>query len=139
MEITPNELTLLNDLRDRVAGNAAEKGFIAQLVEGLTPEQVEGPLGRRLKAAVYTANAHGEISEFWEAYRAGTLDKLCDKSEKMIAAGIEPLTCAEEEIADILIRALDTAKAFGVDVARAVALKHAYNRTRPALHGGKHA
>jgi NTP pyrophosphatase (non-canonical NTP hydrolase) len=57
----------------------------------------------------------------------------------MLAAGTPVLTCAEEEIADILIRALDVAKAYSIDVAHAVAAKDAYNQTRPQRHGGKKA
>lgn len=58
-------------------------------------------------------NMHGEISELWESNRAGTLGTLCDKAEKMREAGLEPLTCAEEELADIVIRVLDSVKRMG--------------------------
>ena len=132
---TPADLALLNDLRDAIARNADLKGFRDQHRTLMTPEQWAGPL----RAAVYTSNQHGETSEFWEAFRAGTLDKPCDKAEKMIALGLPPLTCGEEEVADILIRGLDMAEAHGIDAAKAVAAKMAYNATRPALHGGKRA
>ena len=79
----------------------------------------------------WCANLHGEVSEFWEAWRKGVLDKLCDKA-------IE-LTCAEEELADIVIRALEVAEQMGIDMDRAVAAKHAYNKQRPYRHGGKQA
>ena len=62
-------------------------------------------------------NLHAEISELWEAHRAGTLSILCDKADKMRDAGIEPLTCAEEEVADIVIRELDSCRRVGVKVA----------------------
>jgi len=132
-----DRLAPLNELRDIVARNAINKGFRAQMTEGLTPEQVAGPIGQLIYAAVFSANQHGETSEFWEAFRAGTLHKPCDKAKKMEALGLPGLTCAEEEIADEIIRALDKAHAFKVDVAKAIATKHAYNLTRPALHGGK--
>lgn len=77
--------------------------------------------------ANYVANLHGEVSELWEAYRRNALDKPCDKDTA--------LTCLEEEVADIVIRALDMACDLGVDVARAVSLKCAYNRTRQHRHG----
>lgn len=139
MKFTPDSLALLNQLRDHVAKNATDKGFRAQMREGLTDEQWEGPIGAVLRAAIYTANQHGESSEFWEAFRKGKLDELCDKSDQMVALGLPGLTCAEEEIADEIIRALDKAESFKVDVAKAVAVKAAYNATRPKLHGGKKA
>lgn len=57
----------------------------------------------------------------------------------MAAAGVPVLTCAEEELADIIIRAMDTAKRLGVNIGRAIAVKHAFNATRPHRHGGKAA
>jgi len=129
----------LNEIRDLVAGNAKAKGFRDQMAEGLTPEQWAGQPGRLIRAAVFTSNQHGESSEFWEAFRAGNLDELCDKAEKMKAIGLPPLTNAEEEIADEIIRALDKAECFGVNVAKAVSVKMSYNASRPMLHGGKRA
>lgn len=81
----------------------------------------------------FTANMHSEASEMWEAYRKGQLNAPCDKADRMS----EPLTCLEEELADIVIRALDTAETFGVDLERAVRVKHAFNGTRAHKHGGK--
>lgn len=83
--------------------------------------------------ATFLINLHSEVSEAWEAYRGGKLDAPCDKADRMI----EPLTCLEEELADIVIRALDTAETFGVDLERAIRVKHAFNGTRPPRHGGK--
>jgi NTP pyrophosphatase (non-canonical NTP hydrolase) len=85
----------------------------------------------------YIANLHCELSELFEAYRKSELNKLCDKSEKMKELGLEPLTCAEEEVADIIIRILDTAKSLNVNIAKAVKNKHEYNKTRSYRHGGK--
>lgn len=139
MEITPENLAVLNTLRDIVAKNAVDKGFRLKMKLDMTDEQWDGALGKLVRAATYSSNQHGEASEFWEAFRAGKLDQLCDKAEKMKAAGLVPLTCAEEEIADEIIRALDKAQAHGVDVAKAVAMKHLFNTGRPYLHGGKEA
>jgi len=137
MDLSPQNLSVLNTIRDAVAANADAKGFRDQMKKDLTEEQWKGPLGQLVRAAVYTANQHGEASEFWEAFRKGKLDEPCDKAEKMVAMGLPSLTNAEEEIADEIIRALDKAQAHGVDVAKAVAVKHAYNTGRPMLHGGK--
>lgn len=81
----------------------------------------------------FLMNLHSEVSELWEAWRKGQINEPCDKAARMQ----QPLTCIEEELADILIRTLDTAKVFGVDIDRAVAVKMAYNGTRPHRHGGK--
>ena len=137
--VTPESLAVLNALRDLVAENAKTKGFRAQMRGDLTDEQWAGPIGRALRAAVYTANQHGEASEFWEAFRDDKLQAPCDKSEKMEALGLPGLSNAEEEIADEIIRVLDKAEAHGVNVAKAVAVEFQYNATRPALHGGKKA
>ena len=87
----------------------------------------------------YATNLHGEVSELYEAIQSRTLYQPCDKAKKMEDAGLEPLTCAEEELADVIIRALDTAKAMGIDIGRAVQVKSAFNETRPFRHGGKKA
>lgn len=134
---TIEALALLNQLRDGVAKNAEDHGFRDQYRRLMTEDQWNGTLGALVRAAVYTSNQHGEASEFWEAFRAGKLDNLCDKADKMKALGLPPLTAAEEEIADEIIRALDKAEAHGVDVSKAVSTKMAYNAQRPFLHGGK--
>lgn len=81
------------------------------------------------------SNIHGEVSEFWEAFRKHQLQEPCDKAEKMEF----PLTCGEEELADIFIRVCDTARRLNIDLGRAVAVKHNYNVTREYRHGGKAA
>jgi hypothetical protein len=103
----------LRSLANHVYGIARSKGFHDEPV----------PM------AVSVANLHGEVSELWEAYRRGMLDKPCDKKTA------EPLTCMEEELADIIIRALDTAEENGVDIGRAVLIKSAYNETRSHRNG----
>jgi NTP pyrophosphatase (non-canonical NTP hydrolase) len=92
---------------------------------------------KREQIAVYALNIVGEAAELWEAFRRGELDKPCDKAVGMRGAGQKPLTCLEEELADIVIRVFDTAEALGIDIERAVRAKSAYNETRPRRHGGK--
>ena len=136
IDIKTADLSILNDLRDEIAKNAERKGF-KEPPPGISPELWASEKWAHIRMAVYTANEHGEVSEMWESARAGTLGKPCDKSEKMVALGLDPLTCAEEEIADIIIRAFDTAHEFGVDIAKAVRTKMLYNASRPLRHGGK--
>lgn len=43
------------------------------------------------------------------------------------------------ELADIVIRCFDLSAAMGIDLARAIEIKHRYNETRGYRHGGKAA
>jgi len=112
----------LNELAEYVYNIAKDVGFHTR---------TELPIGDMV------ANIHSEVSELWEAYRKNELNYACDKVEKMVELGLHPLTCASEEIADILIRTLDLAKAMDIDVDKAVQVKCEYNKTRPHRNGGK--
>lgn len=107
----------LNYWAHEVWRNAEEHGFHDAGVNDAMP--------------AWISNLHGEVSELWEAYRRGSLNEPCDKPVS--------LTCAEEELADIIIRALDTAEQLGINIESAVARKHEYNKSRPFRHGGKKA
>lgn len=82
-------------------------------------------------------NLHDEVSELHESWRNNRLRLPCDKADKMIEAGIKPLSCLEEELADIVIRVFDDARKLNVDIESAILRKHAYNKTRSIRHGGK--
>jgi len=115
----------LNDLAKECYSNAASKGF---------HEEDDNPH----RFAEYIANLHGEVSELWEAHRKGALHDACNKVKRMEELGIPGLTNAEEEIADIIIRALDTAEGIEIkNIGLAIQFKMAYNRTRPYMHGKK--
>ena len=90
------------------------------------------------------ANIHGEVSELWESVRNGKANEPSDKQiwyEKSKSPdGQESytyMTNIEEELADIIIRSLDMAARLQIDIHRAVACKHGYNKERPHRHGGK--
>lgn len=123
-KVTPAQSAALASLADHVYGVAKTSGFHSK---------------KKPNVGNFVANLHSEVSEFWEAYRKNQIDDLCDKSEKCESLGFGTLTNGEEELADILIRVLDTAKTLGIDIGRAVRVKDAYNQTRPFRHGNKRA
>jgi len=114
--MTSDEIDLINKIASDCYENAKNKGF---------HDSDDDKDNVELMAA-WTANLHGEISELWEAARKGHLNQPCDKPV--------PLTCAEEEFADIFIRCMDSSRAFGIDLGRAVHIKMQYNASRPHMH-----
>lgn len=76
------------------------------------------------------ALVHSEISEALEDYRSGKRPTdWYRQGEKPCGFGVE--------LADAVIRIMDLAEAFGVDLGASMAQKHAYNAKRPERHGGK--
>lgn len=100
---------------------------------------------------------HSEVSEALEAYRDHGLDDVtmdagsthlfkqggtgcCAICDDLPDQGEHALPKPEgvgSELADVLIRLLDTAYFNGVDLQQEYERKMAYNRTRPFRHGGK--
>ena len=133
----------LNELRDRVHALARAKGWY---------DGVESPPSPRTVAA-WLCNIHGEVSEALEDVRSGFMAirfKDIDTGEiltrgqrdEAIERDEEPLSRFKPigfpiEIADVIIRALDTAGVLKIDIEDAIALKHAYNETRSHRHGNK--
>ena len=115
----------LNDMAERVHELAREKGFYEYV-------ETEGQYIERS-----CNKLHDDVIELHDAYRNGKLRERCDKSDKMEDAGISALSCLEEELADIIIRALDISVKMGVDIGHSVIQKHLFNKTRPYQHGGK--
>lgn len=136
MEFTPEQLEIFNRVRDHVSANAKSKGF-KDPPPGIPAEVWNSKALDHIRSAVYSSNLHGEQSELWEAARKGKLHALCDKAEEMTARGLPALSNVEEELADIIIRTLDNAAEFNVDIAKAVAVKMAFNSGRAFQHGGK--
>ena len=62
---------------------------------------------------------HSEVSEALEGYRRQDWDNI------------------REELADIIIRVMDMAEGFEIDLEREVIKKHQTNVKRPFRHGGK--
>lgn len=108
-------ISALDEIADTVHTNAVAHGF--------------HPLDESEDEFIWKQcnNIHDEVSELHQAWRCGALRMQCDKPI--------PLNCAEEELADIIIRALDVSRRLKLDIVRAIAVKHAYNITRPHKHG----
>ena len=104
----------INEIADAVHANARAHGF-------------HPPESEIQFMANQCNNLHCEISELWEAWRAGKDSEMCDKDIN--------LTCTEEELADLIIRALDISRRLNIDILNAINVKHKYNLTRPFLHG----
>jgi NTP pyrophosphatase (non-canonical NTP hydrolase) len=114
--MTDEQIKAINDVAEAMHATACDKGFHDQDTDPLA-------IGR---IAEFIANLHEETSELWSAARKGELYKQCDKPVDMC--------CAAEELADIVIRAMDTAVGMGIDLGNAIAIKASYNRTRPRMH-----
>lgn len=97
-------MNTLNEIADAVHANAKAKGFHPQ------NESIEHFMANQCN------NLTGEVAELWEAWRAGKQHELCDKAEKMEQIGVMPLTCTEEELADVIIRALDLSASYAACV-----------------------
>lgn len=72
-----------------------------------------------------------EVAEAFEEVRNGHAMAETYYSEGGKMEGVP------SELADVVIRVLDLAEYYGIDMGAAIAEKHAYNLTRPYKHGGK--
>ena len=70
-----------------------------------------------------------ELAEATEDDRNGTMDTYLSAGGKPEGFWVE--------VADAVIRILDLAGAFKVDLEHIIEVKHEYNKTRPHRHGGK--
>lgn len=95
------------------------------------------------------ALCHSELSEALEEHRnqRPNLYTNCKNEDLKVKGGGGCGVCAycsankpegiATELADCIIRILDYCAHVGIDIEKAIQLKHEYNKTRPYRHGGK--
>jgi len=121
-----SDFQALDRIAEDMCAIATEKGFHPEPNQSALPSiTIPSNFGDMC------SNIHGEVSELWEAYRNSKLAAHCDKPCD--------LTCAEEELADIVIRTMDLAVVMGISLGSAIKAKSDYNRTRSHRHGDKKA
>lgn len=81
------------------------------------------------RALAWLMLASSELAEAAEEVREGRWEQWTEESGKPAGVGVE--------VADCVIRLLDSCEAWGIDLQARIEDKHAFNRTRPHRHGGK--
>jgi len=112
--MTLNEIKVIDGIADKIHTTAIMKGFWNE------PRSWDSLLIR----------LHEEISEASESVRNGV--------ELEPSEHIPEFKAIEEEIADIVIRAFDTARGRNLKIAAAISAKMAFNRDREYKHGKKY-
>jgi NTP pyrophosphatase (non-canonical NTP hydrolase) len=137
----------LNELAQEIYQNAVDHGFYdaeINLVDSIDDADTEPR--QSLKQMAFSqriALIHSELSEALEAdrknryaYNVGVIAKMDSTTEEYMEAFRNNIKdTVEDELADALIRILDTCAAHRIDIDTHIRLKMAYNKQRPRLHG----
>lgn len=95
--------------------------------------------GRTLKELAREIHENAREKGFWENGNRNFLEALMlivsEAGECCEAYRKQEKERVAEEMADIVIRALDLAEGFDIDIEKEVLAKMAYNKTRPYKHG----
>lgn len=136
MENTTNTVGIeqlnLNELSQLIHADNVAKGFYegpAQLTELVNQHGTDEDKDalKKLFGAQRIALMHSELSEGLEGHRKDLMDDHLPHRSSF-----------EVELADALIRILDAAGHYKLDILGAVQEKLAYNRSRPYKHGKKY-
>lgn len=142
----PYNFAGFNEARDAVHETALEKGWWEPQLHEDGTARVQRSFGESM------ALVHSEASEALEEHRKGNFPTYTYFPAAGAHGPTAPSFSLEEiwarnhgwkpegipsEVADIIIRALDIAGHYGIDIEQALKVKSAYNATRPYRHGGK--
>ena len=116
----------LNQLTKDIHKTACAKGWWDENIINIPdcPKIIPRSIGDQF------SNFHAEISEAWEEYRNGHgMNEIYYKDNKPEGVPIE--------LADCIIRILDTCGAYDIDIKEALRIKMEYNKNREYRHGNK--
>jgi len=142
-DISTIDLSGFRELQRAVGQNATDKGFRQ---EGIAMSEIAheiAPYDAALAANQILANyfskrlnlIHDELSEAHEEIRNGHAPT--EEYENTTPGKEGKPEGVPSELADIVIRTLDLADEYGIDLADVIVRKAQYNATREALHGKK--
>src|SRR5678816_3762456 len=116
-------------LQEEVFHTAVEHGWWPLISDTKVGDKTSGVIvdQKDVNIPEKLALMHSELSEALEHFRHGNMEMFISVSGKPDGFWIE--------LADCIIRILDTAGAYGIDMEYMLRVKADYNKTRPYRHG----